>query len=283
MGLSPCLDIQTIFAFLEFLSQNHLSPKVISGYISSLRTMAAKFKIPHDLSHYSVSLFLRSLRLNAPFKPTPRGTFDLSTLAQISWACEILDDPLLFRAAFFTGFFAFLRASNLAPHSIHKFSKSYHLLRQDIIFAPPGGHVLIKWTKTLQDHKAHHLVQIPKLANLLLCPVTALQALLQSRPLPGDAPLFANKQPPNTTIIDTHLRDALKKVLHHIGLSPIGLGFHAFRRSVATLAFDNGIPLQDIMAHGLWRSSVVWTYLQNASQAASQIPTTFASIIPPHF
>ena len=57
MGLSPCLDIETILAFLEFLSQNHLLP---SGYISSLRTMAAKFKLPHDVSHYSVSFLLRA-------------------------------------------------------------------------------------------------------------------------------------------------------------------------------------------------------------------------------
>ena len=189
---------------------------------------------------------------------------------------------MLFRAAFLLAFFAFLRMSNVAPHSRYKFDTNTHILRQDIIFQQPGAHILIKWTKTLQDRSAHHFVQIPALHNKNLCPVLALQQLLDSRPLPPSAPLFAHKTSPFYPVIDTTLRYGLRKVLTHIGLPLVGHGFHTFRRSGATLAYDNNIQLQHIMAHGLWRSSAVWTYLQNASLAPSIIPTTFASIIPHH-
>ena len=180
-------------------------------------------------------------------------------------------------------FYAFLRLSNIAPHSASQLSHSRHFFKQDLIFADPGAHLLIKWTKTLQDNNASHMVQIPSVANFYLCPVRALKALLESRPLPSSAPLFANNYPPYSQIIDTHVRDALKSVLSTLNISPLGHGFHTFRRSGATFAFDHNIPLQNIMSHGLWRSSAVWAYLQNASQAPSIIPSTFASLIPSFF
>ena len=168
--------------------------------------------------------------------------------------------------------------SNIAPHSKQKFDSQKHFLRQDIIFAPPGAHVLLKWTKTLQHSKSHHLLQIPLLPNDPLCPVQLLKQLLRSRPLEHTQPLFAHRSYPYHPVIDTSIRDALKWVLNHLNIPLQGHGFYAFRRSGATLAFDNNIQLQDIMAHGLWRSSAVWHYLQKASVAPSIIPTTFASI-----
>ena len=173
--------------------------------------------------------------------------------------------------------------SNIAPHSSSKFDPCGHFLRQDLIFAPPGAHLLIKWTKTLQHHKAHHWTQLPSLANQLLCPVRALKSLLRSCQLPPTAPLFANNYFPHSQVIDTHIRDDLKKVLANKNISHRGHGFHTFRRSGATLAFDNNVKLQDIKPHGLWRSSAIWSYLENASQAPSIIPTTFANIIPASF
>ena len=172
---------------------------------------------------------------------------------------------------------------NLAPHSVRAFDPSKHCLRQDLFFDPPGAHLLLKWTKTLQDHRAHHIIQLTSIDNHFLCPVRALKALLASRPLPPSSPLFANIYPPFTQIIDTHVREALTTVLHSLAIPLPGHGFHTFRRSGATLAFDNNVSLHNIMAHGLWRSSSVWSYLQNASVAPSIIPSTFASIIPSSF
>ena len=177
----------------------------------------------------------------------------------------------------------------ILPHTLSKFHPDKHFLRRDLTFAPPGAHLLVKWTKTLQDHKSHHVIQLPELDNMFLCPVRALKALLASRPLSPSDPLFANSYPPYNQVIDSHIRYALKQILILRNIPPppppppLGHGFHTFRRSGATYAFDHNVALQNIMAHGLWRSSSVWTYLQNASQAASIIPLTFSSSIPPNF
>ena len=179
-------------------------------------------------SHRLVSDYLRSISINTRFAPTPRGIFDLTTLASISQACDILVDPLLFWAIFLLAFFAFLRMSNIAPHSRFKFDSYNHFLRQDIIFI-----ILIKWTKTLQDSSAHHFVQIPALKNVALCPVLALKKLLDFRPFPPSSPLFIHPFTPFHPVIDTTIRDALRKVLVHIGIPLVGHGFHSFRRSGA--------------------------------------------------
>ena len=281
MGLPVELSLHSLLAFLEYLHINSISHKVILNYIS-LKKAVIKYKWhPEVLSHRLIGDFLRSISINSRFTPTSRGTFDLSTLALISRSCDILVDPPLFRAIFMLAFFAYLRMSNIPPHSRFRFDPSRHFLRQDIIFADPGAHILLKWTKTLQERSAHHFVQIPRLKNSTICPVLALKKLLTSCSLPPSSPLFIHSSPPYHPVIDTTIRDGLRKNLEYVGIPLVGHGFHTFRHSGATLAFDNNVQLQHIMAHGLWRSSAVWTYLQNASLAPSVIPTTFSSIIPP--
>ena len=284
MKLPVNFSLHNILAFLEYLYQNCISPQVIKNYVSSLNSMARIYNIPaEDLSHVAVSHYLRSISINSTFRPTPRGIFDIRTMYHISKACDNLSDPPLFRAIFLTAFYAFLRMSNIAPHSSKAFEPTKHFLRQDLIFHHPGAHLLVKWTKTLQDNRSHHWVQLPKLENMYLCPVKALAALLSSRNLPPTAPLFANNFSPFTQVIDTHVRDALRKVLTLLAIPSNGHGFHTFRRSGATFAFHHNASLQDIMAHGLWRSSAVWLYLQNSPQSLSSIPLTFTSSVPAYF
>ena len=284
MQLPIAINVHNVLIFLEYLYKNGLSPKVIKNYLSSISSVTSFYHLDHTpLSDPSISRFIRSITINSPFSPTPRGIFTIEMIYQISVACSILSDPPLYRAIFLISYFAFLRMSNIAPHSVNKFDPSKHFLRQDVILAHPGAHIVIKWTKTLQDNKSHHVVQIPQLPNIYLCPVRALKALLSSRPLPPSAPLFALHSYPHNQVIDTQVRSALKKILIYKNFPSRGFSFHAFRRSGATFAFDHSVPLQNIMSHGLWRSSAVWIYLQNASQAPSIIPSTFSANIPSHF
>ena len=145
-------------------------------------------------------------------------------------------------------------------HSAKLFHQDKHILRQDVTFSPDRAYLLIKWTKTHQGYRPYHVVQLPTIQNLYLCPVRAIAALLNSCSLPPSALLFANNSP-HAQVTDTHIRDALKVILHAKGIPTTGHGFHTFRRSRATLALCNNIPLQNIMAHRLWKSSAVWTYL----------------------
>ena len=101
IGVQPEFTIQTILSFLEFLHSNSVSTRVIANYVSSLKTVACRYKWdPEPLHHRLVSAYLRSITINSTFNPTPSGTFDLNTLASVSRACETLQDPVLYRAVF---------------------------------------------------------------------------------------------------------------------------------------------------------------------------------------
>ena len=139
MNLPLSFSLYSLLAFLEFLNINNMSPWVIQNYLSSLKNFAKSRG--WDISSFDHKLVLdysRSITINSSFSPVPKGIFDLKTLALIIQTCDLLNDPPLYKAAFLLAFFAFLRMSNIAPHSKQKFDPHIHFLRQDIIFGPLG-------------------------------------------------------------------------------------------------------------------------------------------------
>ena len=56
----------------------------------------------------------------------------------------------IYKALYLTAFFSFLRILNFVPHSIANYSPAKQLAMADVIFAPPGALLLIKWCKTMQ-------------------------------------------------------------------------------------------------------------------------------------
>ena len=240
--------------------------------------MASWYELEHlALSHHSVFLLLRSFKINNHSTPTPKGIFDINTLENIISACSLTHDPKLFKAIFSVAFFGFLRISNIAPHAKALFNPTMHLLRKDVFFYNPGCHIRIKWSKTNQSKRNIHWLQLPQLKTHSICPVRAVYQLLESRQLPPEAPLFAFTS--GQTVIDTTIRDVLKKILQTIGISALGHSFHTFRRSGITWAFDNNVPLEHIMHHGNWKSDTVWQYLQQTSLAPTKVPATFAAFL----
>ena len=76
----------------------------------------------------------------------------------------------IFKAVYLVAFFSFLRISNLVSHSIASYSHLKQLARADVIFAPPGALLIIKWSKTLQANNKAKVLKIPSIENAALCP-----------------------------------------------------------------------------------------------------------------
>ena len=143
LQLPIVINIHNILVFLEYLHNNAISPKVIRNYLSSISALALHFNLdPRPTKHEMVHI--RSISINSIFSPTPRGIFSIEMLYHISLACDILPDPILYRSIFLLAYFGFLRMSNIAPESLAAFDSSKHFLRQDLIFGPPGAHLIIK-------------------------------------------------------------------------------------------------------------------------------------------
>ena len=55
--------------------------------------------------------------------------------------------------------------------------------------------------------------------------------------------------------------------------------FHDFRRGGTSWAFQNGVPLEQIMKHGTWRSDAVWSYLSSAPTLHSPVSLAFRTAL----
>ena len=184
---------------------------------------------------------------------------DKELLSQIVQNCNYTYMGHILKTIYLLGFFGFLRLSNLVPHTASTFSHLKHLCKGDFFFNDKEAVILLKWTKTLQFHNQARLLRVPLLQNSL-GPVTAIKKCLQL--IPGGIfqfkifqfKMYQNWQP----LTDVRVRKHLKNVLQMAGRTPDFITFHSLRRSGASLAFSQNVPLQEIQRHGTWTFDCVW-------------------------
>ena len=185
----------------------------------------------------------------------------------------------IFKAVYLLAFFGFLRLSNLVPHSLSSYFHMKQLSKGDFFFMAKEGIILLKWTKTLQNHNQARLLKLPILNNDL-CQVRAIKNCLKLVPGGNNAPMFQfNLFGRWTPLTDTRVRKHLKNILMLLGMSPDFITFHSSRRSGATLAFNHNVPLQDIQRHGTWTSDCVWRYVTDSTDCGSQVAQMFAALL----
>ena len=128
----------------------------------------------------------------------------------------------------------------------------------------------------MQAMKEFRVAQLPSLGHSCICPVLALKSRIYKLNLQPSQPLFSYRQNGQLfPLTASKARHLLLEAICKCGLSPKDFGFHAFRRSGASLAFDLQIPLENIKSHGYWRSEAVWKYLACTPKAAGVVASTF--------
>ena len=137
-----------------------------------------------------------------------------------------------------------------------------HIAWGDVSFTQSGATVIIKWSKTIQDRKETRTINIPYLGHSEICPIAALKTMLCHILGSENDPLFMiTKKGIPMVLTDSVARKHLKKVSQLLHIQP-PLTFHAFRRAASSWAFQHGVPLEHIQAHGTWKSNAVWSYLR---------------------
>ena len=271
------LSPQIILAFLEFLTFNKISHAGITNFLSAIKTKLSNFGL--DISCFQdprIKVYNKAILRHSQFNPNIKAIIDIPMLTRLVHQCDSMHMGTIFKAAFLTSFFSFLRISNLVPHSISSFDYMNQLARADVIFAPPGAYILIKWSKTLQFRNKIRIIKIPSLGSSSICPVAALKAMLKLYPGSPNSPLFQIKCYGRwVPLTDTRVRKCLTKVILILGWSHKNLTFHSLRRSGATWAFNSNIPLHHIQSHGTWTSEAVWSYITQDHRASDIVATTF--------
>ena len=263
------LHFKHIIGFIEMLARDNLSYATIVNYLSGIKTMLKKLNVNvSPFEHVIIADMLKACQRTILTRHKSKYVFTSELMHQLVITCRVLQHPVVYRAIFLMAFHGFFRISNLVPTSPYSFLLQKHLARGDVFFSHSGAQVLLKWSKTLQTATNTKVINLPLIPSSPLCPVTSLQTYIQAHPSNKNLPFFTISSNPPKIITQRLVRQALAKVLQAMGLEPAAYGFHVFRRSGATLAFNLNVPLQDIQAHGTWASQAVWAYLSTATNSA---------------
>ena len=271
-------NVTTILLFLEFLANSGLSSRVIHNYVSALKFLFDSYAWSTAVVDSSlIKRTLRGIKFLIRRDPIPKDIFSFQQIHEICQLCGAFDNPITYRSAFLLGFYGFLRILNVAPPFAKSFLNDKHLLRQDATFASPGLHLNFKWTQNIQAPEKTHTIKLPYVQDPMLCPTQSIASLLDKISFPLSAPLLVF--PDGSLLTQPLMRKRLATILRLMDLPLLGFGYHTFRRSRATLAFDSNIALQNIKMHGAWQSDAVCTYiLDNPSLTSPVSLPTFSQL-----
>ena len=154
----------SILTFLEFLTFNNISYSGLLNYLSAVKAILSSYGV--DTSAFNdqrIKLYNKAIMRHRPLNPSIKPIIDVTTLQLIIQSTDTMYMGHIFKAAILLSFFSFVRISNLVPHSIASYDPLKQLSRGNIIFANPGVHMVIKWSKTLQNKDRIKVLKIPSL------------------------------------------------------------------------------------------------------------------------
>ena len=275
------VSIMLLLSFLEFLVQNNTSHSGIANCLSAIKAkLALHGKSVQAFNDPRITYYQKALIMDKPFKVKINAIIDIPLLSRIISFCDTLYMGQVYKTAYLIAFFSFLRISNLVPHKISSYSPLKQLARADIIFGPPGLHLVLKWSKTMQAKNAVRIIKLPQLPLSPLCPVNATRKMLKLAPGTADSPLFQIKSKSQwLPLTDYQLRKHLKGIMLKLNMSQAGITFHSFRRSGATFAFNANVPMQNIKSHGTWTSNAVWRYITQDHNTSEQVARAFQTAL----
>lgn len=246
------------------LLANSLKFQSIKQYLNIIRLLHLEAGFHNPLSdNWYLKSILNGVRRVLGDSQTPKLPITPDILRSILQHLNLsLPKDSLFWAATLTGFFGFLRKSNLFPPD-SGFDPSKHLIRSDFAPIMYGMSIAIKWSKTIQYNQKHLSIVIPFIPASPLCPVSALQSAFSLSPnLPGDPAFSFRVGSVLSTISYKQFIKKLRACLQASGFPPRAYAGHSLRRGGASWAFKCGVPGEFIKLQGDWKSEVYHRYLE---------------------
>ena len=254
-------DIQTVVRFLVYLARD-CKFSTINNYLSAVISLHKFYGYSVEFREsFLVTLVLKGLKAQLGDHKVQMQPITVPQLREIFTKCVLSAQDKLLWYVIVLSFRTLLRKSNLVPDTL---SKLGHVVRRkDVVFHDWGVMILVRSTKTLQYEE--YVLQIPIyfVEDKAFCVATAIKDYITSTPGGAlDGPIFVKWHFGRwTPILYKEVLGFLKKSVLTIGLPPHEYGVHSLRRSGAAFLHGLGVPLQDLMAIGDWKSLAVLDYL----------------------
>ena len=125
-----------------------------------------------------------------------KSVIDISLSKRIVHQCDFTYMGQIFKALYLLIFYSFLCLSNIVPYTVAQFSPPKHLPRGDVILRPDKLVLILKCSKTMQSNNLILLITVPRIPNSSICPVAAINSLLDLTSRGANLPLFQFKVAP---------------------------------------------------------------------------------------
>ena len=153
------------------LVENNVSVHMVANHISAFK---ANFII-YGLDHTLLSHIFKSIKITRTLAICLKNIITLSVLKCMVSLCDELYCSKVFKAEFWLSCFAFLRISNIAPHSYCIFDHTRNVTPKNIKISKNFIHITLTGSKTIHTRGRAHVVIVPNLPHSPLCCVTSLQ------------------------------------------------------------------------------------------------------------
>ena len=234
----------------------------VNNYLSAIISLHRFYGHEVDFrNQFLIQLVLKGLKAQLGQETKQMQPLSVAQLNDIYIKLDkSVDLNLTLWTAIILSFRTLLRKSNIVPDSPS--SMSHVLRRKDVTFHSWGMMVHVHSTKTLRHKEEVLEIPVSYTGNQVFCAGTALRYHMERYPAAQDSPLLlkvgSNGLVP---ILYGELQKFIKTCVRSIGLDPDMYGSHSLRRSGALYLHSLGVPLEDIMCAGHWKSLAVLAYL----------------------
>lgn len=254
--------VLNVCMFSQYLANNHSAISSVKNYIAGAKTWVLQHNgdISSFLS-YELGDMIKSL--NKSSDHVTKRAYPLS-LDDITLICMYLvsatNTPPAIKSCILTGFYAFLRSSNLVCNSANNWEGPHSLLARNVIVTERALIVIITSTKS---RKKPYAVTLSRTQDQRFCLVHAWEVYYNNiKPFSaGPAYLMNDRSPVTSKILVSFMRAALLHVSHPHANS---ITMHSLRRGAVKDAQQAGASVKEIMDLGAWSSySGIRPYLSN--------------------
>ena len=269
--------ITNLLLYTQCLANSFKSVVSVKNYISGAK--AYLLQRSGDLTSFASPMLanlLKGITKLSTHIPRQAPPIDIATLKQI---CDVFTAPgseaLPAKAVVLITYATLLRQSNTLTPAEYSDGGPHTLRRHHLTVSGRTLWVEVASTKTV--YKPQDRVVIPVLlTGGKYCPVLTWREYCARYPASPEAPAFVYRDgsPVRATHVTSLMRAALTALTHPAAQS---VTLHSLRRASAQHLAESGVPMEEIMELGTWKSSAVHAYVPK--RLTSSAPAIISSCL----
>ena len=243
-----------VLVWIEQINIKSISPNTVANKISSIkRYIKMAGGDLTGISHFRVSMVLEALLKSKEYDSKAKEPLSVKQIVEIYNTVPTNINGIIFKAGFLILLYAGLRQSELFVLKKSSYDPKYNLSRGDVQLKGDSIVIKIKWAKNLRRFDKSKQVILKRSNNSELCPVMATYNMLTLIPTktPQD-PFFMFRD--RTPIPVNFVKKLWKQILVKINMDTRQYSLHSLRKSLASLAVQQGVNIEQLRAFVGWES-----------------------------